>query len=93
MEHILDSLGHLYGAIATWQWACIVAIFVFCIVLDKVGYFFGIGFTVVFAWLMRDLTPQVQVDPSYQWAFTAVLLAGMAYAIYVVFHGARRSGW
>jgi hypothetical protein len=93
MYYILASLERLYEAMLNWHWACVIAIFVFCAIVKKTKHFFAFAIVIVFAWLMRDLTNRVELDPSYQWAFTGVLLAGVAYAIYIVFHGVKRSGW
>ena len=93
MYHILASLERLYHAMATWEWACLIALFVFCAILKRTRHFFAFAIVIVFAWLMRYLTTQIQIDPSTQWAFIGLLLAGVAYALYMLFHGLRRSGW
>ena len=93
MGHIIESVEGLYQAIAIWQWACVVGIFVFCVVLNKARYFTVFASLIVFAWVLRDLTNHVEFDPTYQWAFTGVVLAGVIYGVYLLFHFARGSGY
>lgn len=93
MVHIFESMQRLYELIPTLGWAIIIAVFVFFAVLDRLEYFFALAGLVILAWLLRDFTIKLQFDPSYQYAFTGVVVATVAYAIYMVFHGLKRSGW
>ena len=93
MGQVVESIERLYQVIAIWQWACIIGIFVFLTALNKMRYFTAFAFLLVFAWVLRDLTNHLEFDPSYQWAFIGVVLVGVLYGIYVVFHGAKGSGY
>jgi uncharacterized membrane protein YuzA (DUF378 family) len=91
MEGIVASFHNLIQAITAWEIVGILALFVLCAILGLTRHFFVLVGLCAFAWVIRDLSAKASSDPSNSALFTAVVLLGVLYILYAVYHHLVRS--
>ena len=92
MYDIIASFQRLAEAITPVEWACILALFVFLIVLGRTGYFFVLAAIGGMAWVIRDLGHKASLGAYQPWILSCVIVFGVAYGVYMIYHHMIRSG-